>query len=90
MPEKENLFLLVASFNGKGAANLITDRTRGRGMKEEKVVVVVSNEEKQIGTNDEDSNANFTIARTTIQYLHGKCSISKFQMPTTQNFCYYQ
>ena len=63
MPEKENLFLLVASFNGKGAANLITDRTRGRGMKEEKVVLV-SNEEKQIGTNDEDSNADFTIAST--------------------------
>ena len=70
-------------------ANLITDRTRGRGMKEEKVVLV-SNEEKQIGTNDEDSNADFTIASTTIQYLHGKCSISKLQMPTTQNCCYYQ
>ena len=66
MPENENLFLLVASLNGVGLmlANLITDRTRGRGMKEEKVVVVVSNEEKQIGTNDEDSNADFTIAST--------------------------
>ena len=65
-------FFWLPGLNGEGAANLITDRTRGRGMKENNVVVV-SNEEKQIGTNDEDSNADFTIASTTIQYLHGKC-----------------